>query len=295
MKLPLLLSAVLLLAACDSGISDEPDTIRATTVLTSSTLAPQEAAPKAQGVVRSQAAGQADFEVTPNNVTGEALSVVFPIDPAPDDGIVVFGDGRPDIAPATATLYPFDFAQEVPISANIQIKPSLSDGTTSRVNVLLGYADFSYNQLNGMGRTVRVALADVNGMVRGDKLLDTGGGQFQWLDLDTGAFASSRPANPATIPDIRDFSDPIRPNLVFFPLVANMTTTETIVAADFINASAVDSVIDFNMLGAVTLLGQNTSDLTEAELIEAFTLTQVVNGLGGQTGLEANAFITAVP
>lgn len=291
MKPSILLSALLFLAACDSGISDEPDTIRATTVLTSSTLAPQEAAPK----VRSRAAGQTDFEVTPNNVTGEALSVVFPIDPAPDDGIVVFGDGRPDIAPATATLYPFDFAQEVPISANIQIKPSLSDGTTSRVNVLLGYADFSYNQLDGTPRTVRVALADVDGMVRGDKLLDSGGGQFQWLDLDSGAFTSSRPSNPATIPDIRDFSDPIRPALVFFPLVANMTTTETIVAADFINASAVDSEIDFNMLGAITLLGQNTSDLSAAELIEAFTLTQVVNGLGGQTGLEADAFITAVP
>ncbi|NNE68975.1 MAG: hypothetical protein HKN29_01285 [Rhodothermales bacterium] len=284
----LLLSAIVLLAACDSGISDEPDTIVATTILTSSSLAPQEAAPKLS-------ATQTDIEVTPNNVTGEALSVLFPIDPAPDDGIVVFGDGRPDIAPTTATLFPFDFAQEVPIAANIQIKPTLQDGTTSRVNVLLGYADFSYNQLNGVGRTVRVALADVDGMVRGDKLLDMGGAQFQWFDLDTGAYTATRPANPATIPDIRDFSDPVRPNLEFFPLVANMTSTETIVAAEFINASAIDSEIDFNMLGAITLLGHNTSDLSEEDLIQAFTLTQIVNGLGGATGLEAEASITAVP
>ncbi len=161
--------------------------------------------------------------------------------------------------------------------------------------MLLGYADYAYNQLDGTARVVRVALADVVGMVRGDKLLNTGGGQFQWFDLDTTAFTSTRPANPATIEEIRDFSDPIRPNLVFFPLVVNMTSTEPIVAANFINASSIDSEIDFDMLGAITLVGHNTSDLSPADLIQSFTLTQIVNGLGGATGLEAGAFIIANP
>ena len=293
-RLPILV-LVLLLSACDGGISSESDTILATTVLTSSTLAPQEAAAKAASEKIVGRGGRVDIEVTPNNVTGEALSVLFPVDPAPDDGIVVFGEGRPDIAPTTATLYPFNFENEVPIQANIQIKPTLADGTTSRVNVLLGYADYSYNQLDGTPRVVRVALADVNGMIRGDKLLDTGGGQVQWFDLDTAAFTSTRPTNPATIEEIRDFSDPIRPNLVFFPLVVEMTSTETIIAADFINASSIDSEIDFDMLGAITLLGHNTSDLSPADLIQSFTLTQIVNGLGGASGLEADAYILAIP
>ncbi|MBO6575959.1 MAG: hypothetical protein JJ896_10080 [Rhodothermales bacterium] len=269
--------ALLLLVACDSG-SDEPDSISAQTILTSSTLAPQVAAPKTAGI---------DFEITPSNVTGDALSVLFTIDPAPDDGIVVFGDGRPDIAPSSAQLFPFDFAQEVPINASIQIKPTLADGTSNRAVVLLGYTDFDYIQLDGTERTVRIALADVNGMTRGDKLLAIGSG-FQWFDLDTQSFTSTRPANPVVIPEIRDFSDPIRPNLVFYPLIANLTTPIPITASDFLSASTIDAQLDFTMSGALTLVGHSTSDLTSEELIQAITLTQILGGATAEADGELN-------
>ncbi|MFT4604567.1 MAG: hypothetical protein ACI9W4_001300 [Rhodothermales bacterium] len=292
------LALALTTAACDShdsNDSNEPGDVQAITVLTSSSLAPAEAAPKTPNGTLRQRGSSSDFEVTPSNVTGEILSVVFPIDPAPDDGIVVFGDGRPDIAPTSAQLFPFDFADQLSVDATIQIKPTLSDGTIERVHPLFGYADFAYIQLDGTERVVRIAMASVAGMTRGDKLLDMGGGQFEWYDLDTSSFSATRPANPSVIEEIRDFTDPIRPNLVFYPMVVNLTSTLNVVAAEYLAASTIESEVDFFMGGALTLVGQTTSDLADADLIQSLTLTQMITGFGGQSGFEADATLNPIP
>jgi hypothetical protein len=294
MKQLITLSLLLFVVACDGGGDNSPGTIAATTTLTSSTLAPEAAAPKApRGTTRFRA-GRADFEITPNVVTGQVLSVVFPIDPAPDDGIVVFGNGRPDIAPANAQFFPFDLGDPFAIDAVIEIKPTLANGTVSRVHPIFGFADFSYLQLDDVERTVRVAMGSVNGMTRGDKLLEIGT-EFQWFDLDTGLFTGSRPANPAVIAEIRDFTDPVRPNLVFYPMVVDLTSTLPVTAADFLAASSLESEIDFIMSGALTLMGQTTSTLSEAELIQAFTFTQILVGVGGASGFFADATLVALP
>lgn len=292
MKRILPLLAALALTGCDvvnhgddSGERDGHGSIQATTVLTSSSLA---GSAKARVVARKS--GRTDFELPPSNVSGEVLSVVFPIDPAPDDGIVVFGDGRPDIAAASATLYPFDFLAQLSVNAAINIKPTLADGTVERVHPIFGYADFDFAQQDGTPRTVRVAFADVNGMVRGDKLLAVGTG-FQWLDLDTGALSSTRPANPAVIEPIRDFSDPIRPNMVFFPMTVDLTSTIGVTASDYLNASTVESVVDFYMGNGITLVGQSTSNLSPEDLMQAFTLTQML----GTSGFTADATLAAHP
>ncbi|MFT7553519.1 MAG: hypothetical protein ACI9BV_003854 [Rhodothermales bacterium] len=294
MKHLIALSLLLFVSACDSGGDNEPGAINATTILTSSTLAPEAAAPKARTGTPRLRAGRTDFEVTPSVVTGEVLSVVFPIDPAPDDGIVVFGDGRPDIAATSAQLFAFDLGDPFAINQVIQIKPTLANGTVERVHPIFGYADFTYIQLDGVERTVRVAMGSVNGMTRGDKLLEIGT-QFQWFDLDTGLFTATRPVNPAVIAEIRDFTDPIRPNLVFYPMVVNLTSTIPVTAADFLSASTVESEIDFIMSGALTLVGQTTSSLAEADLIQAFTLTQMLVGVGGASGFLADATLEALP
>ncbi|NNE71863.1 MAG: hypothetical protein HKN29_16080 [Rhodothermales bacterium] len=298
----LTLLLALLLTACDvvNHGDEEPhhghgDGVQATTVLTSSSLATRGSAGKAAGHAVKSASGGTDYLVTPFNVSGEILSVVFPIDPAPDDGIVVFGDGRPDIAPTSATLLPFDLVDHDPVNEFIDIKPTLADGTVERVHPLFGYADFFYDQDDGTPRTVRVAMASVNGMVRGDKLLDMGGGQFFWFDLDTSAFTSARPSNPAVIEAIRDFTDPIRPNLVFFPMVVNLTSTIGVTAADFLAAATVESEVDFYMGNGITLLGQTTSNLTDAETIQSFTLTQMSTGFGGASGFTADAVLNPLP
>jgi hypothetical protein len=303
MKTLSILLLAILVSACDvvshgdegSDGHNEHGDVQATTVLTSSSLATRGAAGKDRGRIVGNATGGSDFVVDPYNVAGEILSVVFPIDPAPDDGIVVFGDGRPDIAPTTAQLLPFDFADQLAVNDFISIKPTLADGTVERVHPLFGYADFFYDQADGTPRTVRVAMASIDTMVRGDKLLDTGGGQFQWYDLDTNTFTSIRPANPSVIEDIRDFTDPIRPNLVFYPMVVNLTSIIGVTAADYLAASAVESVVDFYMGGGITLLGQTTSDLTDSDTIQSFTLTQMMAGFGGQSGFTADAILNPIP
>lgn len=300
--LPILLLAILI-SACDvvnhgdEGSDDHHGhgDVQATTVLKSSSLAIRGSAGKDRARVIQNSTGGSDYVVDPYNVAGEILSVVFPIDPAPDDGIVVFGDGRPDIAPTTAQLLPFDFADQLAVNDFISIKPSLADGTVERVHPLFGYADFSYEQDDLTVRTVRVAMASIDGMVRGDKLLDTGGGQFEWYDLDTNSFSATRPANPSVIEDIRDFTDPIRPNLVFYPMVVNLTSTIGVTAADYLAASTVESEVDFYMGGGVTLLGQTTSNLSDDETIQSFTLTQMMTGFGGQSGFTADAILNPIP
>jgi hypothetical protein len=41
-----------------------------------------------------------NWAITPATISGLALSILFPINGTEDDGVVVFGNGRPDIAPA---------------------------------------------------------------------------------------------------------------------------------------------------------------------------------------------------
>ncbi len=300
MKTLSILLLAILVSACDTvnhgqESNDGRGDVQATTVLKSTSLAIRGAAGKNRARLVQNGVGGADYVVDPYNVAGEILSVVFPIDPAPDDGIVVFGDGRPDIAPTTAQLLPFDLSAQLAVNEFISIKPSLADGTVERVHPLFGYADFFYEQDDLTPRTVRVAMASIDGMVRGDKLLDTGGGQFEWYDLDTNSFTATRPANPSVIEDIRDFTDPIRPNLVFYPMVVNLTSTIGVTAADYLAASAVESEVDFFMGGGVTLLGQTTSNLTDADTIQSFTLTQMIVGFGGQSGFTADATLNAIP
>ncbi|MBO6575957.1 MAG: hypothetical protein JJ896_10090 [Rhodothermales bacterium] len=297
MKRLTILALAFLLTACDAmhelggGDHDHHGDKQAVTILKSTSLA----TPGSHAGKVAHKGSSSDYLETPTNVTGEILSVVFPLDPAPDDGIVVFGDNRPDIALTTATLQSFDLKDPFAINQAIGIKPTLSDGTVERVHPIFGYADFEYEQDDGTMRTVRVAFADVDGMVRGDKLLDMGGGQFDWYDLDTGSFSATRPANPAVIEVIRDFSDPIRPNLEYYPMTVNLNAMLTVVAADYLAASTIESTINFNMGNGITLLGQTSSNLADDVLIQSFTLTQMIVGFGGSTGFNADATLQAHP
>ena len=66
---------------------------------------------------------------------------------------------------------------------------------------------------------------------------------------------STRPNNPAVIEAIRDFTDPIRPLLVFYPLNVFLTSPVTVDPQVVTTASGLDAVVNFSMGGAVTLLG----------------------------------------
>ena len=258
------------------------------TVLTSTSLSGAGSAAQVPAMNLSSA----DVQLTPDNVSGEILSFLFATAGQEDEGISVFGDIRPDIALASAPLYPFDLANQLAVTAQATVKPGFVGGTSEHAVAIFGYADFHLTLASGNQQVVRVSMVELGslGMQRGDKLLADANGTFQWYDMDTQTFTSTRPNNPAVIEVIRDFTDPIRPLLVFYPLNVFLTSPVTLDPQVVTTASGLDAVVNFSMGGAVTLVGQTTSNVTDDVLITSFSLTQVGNW--GNSGLQASATLT---
>ena len=280
--------AFILITGCDSAKDDGIDpTLTATTVFTSSSLSTGKnvSAAKSDGV---------NLYITPGNVAGDAVSLLFAIAGVPDEGIVVFGDARPDIAPATASTFAFDFRSSLPIVSTPSWDTSRPGGQSEHMAVIIAHFDAEFSA-DGTPYTARFALVSNNGMQRGDKLLDTGSG-FQWYDLDAGAFTSTRPSNPARITDIESFSDPIRPQMVFYPFNVFMTNPPlSLLTVDLLSASGLDVVLNFDVNDLLALEGV-TSDvgMTAADVVTALTLTQALDGFGN-SGFEVDASATIIP
>ncbi len=257
------------------------------TVLTSTSLSGAGSAAQVPAMNLSSA----DVQLTPDNVSGEILSFLFATAGQEDEGISVFGDIRPDTAWSSAPLYPFDLANQLAVTTQITVKPGFVGGTSEHAVAIFGYADFHLT-LAGNPQVVRVSMVELGslGMKRGDKLLADTNGTFQWYDMDTQTFTSTRPNNPAVIEAIRDFTDPIRPLMVFYPLNVFLTSPVTLDPQVVTTASGLDAVVDFSMGGAVTLVGQTTWNVTDDVLITSFSLTQIGNW--GNSGLHADAALT---
>jgi len=125
-------------------------------------------------------------------------------------------------------------------------------------------------------------------MKRGDKMLWDGQGSWQWYDMDNQTFTLTRPGNPAVIEVIRDFTDPVHPLLQHYPLNVFLDSHVTLDPQVVTTASGVDAVVNFSMGGAVTLVGQTTSNVTDDVLITSFSLTQVIANWA-DSGLQAAA------
>ena len=265
--------------------------LTARTVLTSTSLSGDGSAAQVAAVRLSGA----DFQLTPDNVSGEILTFMFATAGRQDEGISVFGElERPDTAWGSAPLYPFDLAptNQLAITTQIMVQPGFVGGTSEHAIAIFGYADFHLTLASGNQQVVRVSMVELGslGMQRGDKLLADANGTFQWYDMDTQTFTSTRPNNPAVIEAIRDFTDPIRPLMVFYPLNVFLTSPVTLDPQVVTTASGLDAVVDFSMGGAVTLVGQTTWNVTDDVLITSFSLTQVGNW--GNSGLHADAALT---
>ncbi len=245
--------------------------------------------------VASVTASDDGLVVTPDNVTGEVLSLLFAIDNTLDDGVVIFGNNRPDVAPASSDLEDYDLANPCAINSTINNRPDIPGGTSSTLLLLFGYMDMHFT-LDGDSKIVRVALASVSGMTRGDKLLfDTASNSYLWYDLDASAFSATRPSNPAVIEEIRDFFDPIRPNMVFYPVQGDLVTPEPMVKADLVAASSIDVVLDFLMTGAILLESQtDASAVSDATLVTSLTLSQVGSSTG-ESGIGVDSDVALNP
>lgn len=263
--------------------------INSSTVLRSSDLVQGSSAQSAPAVSDTTEG----LRITPSNVTGKVLSLLFPIDGKEDEGVVVFGNYRPDIAPADSELFPFDMADQLAVSGTVQLKPGFGGGPATSMILLFGYLDIQF-ELEGQTKLVRVALASVEGMQRGDVLLwfDSSGssaqslpsgsspeptsadGEFRWYDLDTNSFVSERPGNPVVIAAIRDFFDPIRPEMVFYPISGQTTRTLDLGANVFENAISMNVVLDFALSQFIVLEDQHDpSAIDDAALVQSFNLS----------------------
>lgn len=243
------------------------------------------------------------YEITPDNVTGTVLSLLFATDGLDDEGLVIFGNERPDIAPADSDLIDFDLAEPEPIQAVVQLKPGYVGGQSSLFVMLFGYMDMHFT-FNGQPKVVRIAMADHDDMQRGDKLLlDPTTGDFRWYDNVTGTFVTERPDDPAAIEFIRDYVDPIRPDLVFHPLNVEVLDPIDVDATELAAADTIDVELDFVLQDAIVLVGElDPSGVTDEELITAFDLSQTASALDpadgsgfGDSGFIVDAEVVLTP
>ena len=289
-RIPILLCIALLVAGCDVFGSKDDDSfeLEARTVLTSSSLQAGKTAD-----LTAYSDGSNVF-LTPSNVAGEAMSLLFAIAGVPDEGIVIFGDNRPDIAPANSPTYPFNFGTQQAIVSSPSFDPSRPGGLSEHMAVIFSHLDFTFS-VNSQSYTVRIALVSNNGMQRGDKLMLVGS-SYEWYDLDQNAFTSTRPSNPARITEIENFVDSVRPNMVFYPFNAFMTNQPlSMLTADLAGASGLDIVLNFNVQDMLVLEGvTSTNSLGADGMIQLLTVRQVTEGFGN-SGLQVNASATILP
>ncbi len=235
----------------------------------------------------------------PYNINGEALSLLFATASQVDEGLVVFGDMRPDIAPSTANLYPFDFADQLAITSDVIVKPGYVGGDIQHMVSTFGFINI-FVVIDGVDRTLRLALSDYNigsdTYVRGDVLLqDTVTNIFRFYDLTNSLFANARPTNPYVIEEIRDFYDPIRPNMVYYPLNVFLDSTLNFDPVAITAADSIDVVVDFFVDNFVILQNQNsTVGISDSAIINSFEISQNILGYGN-SGLTAHALFTLVP
>jgi len=230
--------------------------------------------------------------ITPINVSGNALSVLFALSDYEDAGIVIFGNGRPDIAPADAQTFPFNMADPLVISDSVGVDPTMPSGDSRHMVALFSYMDFEFSTPNAVTHTIRVAMVDVDDMQRGDKLYDTGGGQFQFYDLNSNTFSATRPSNPARISEIELFTDPIRPDLVFYPINVSLDSAVYFNKDSLAIATGIDADVDFTVTQSV-VLENLTSNFSADSVITHFNLRQISSDFE-ETGFQASATVELV-
>lgn len=263
-----------------------------TTNLTSSSLAAA-AALRAQGITISGTREGSNWLITPTKISGKILSLVLPVNGQEDEGIVPFGQGRPDIAPAQSTLYDFDLSQVTSLYTPIVgLKPGYSGGTCSQIILLFGYFDVEFLQ-GSIAKKIRFCYGDTTPYVRGDKLLYNANGaatgKYYWYSTTEGFVSETadRPSNAVANAYVRDFSDPIRPAMHYYMLGAQLRNNTDYDGAvrntvnlgkNIVEDHVLTFTINFDVQNAV-LFSNVTSEaaflaLSDAGLIQQFDMEQ---------------------
>ena len=285
----------------------------ASTKLTSSSLVAASAL-RAQGITIAGSLEGDNWIIPPTGISGKVLSVVLPVNDQEDEGIVPFGDGRPDIAPAQATLYDFDLSEITTLSKDsIGIKPGFVGGNCEQILLIFGYFDVEFLQ-GASTKKIRMCYGDSDAYTRGDKLLLNAEGEttdsFYWYNTTSSAFVvetDTRPDYPSVNELVRDFSDSVRPNMHYYLLGAQLTNNTDYDGAqkDYITLSKaivedndLSFTVDFDMQNTVVFTSCTSEAqfeaLSDAELIEKFDMKQNVSGWG-DTELYCSVSFEATP
>ncbi|MEK7377025.1 MAG: hypothetical protein AABZ57_07710, partial [Candidatus Margulisiibacteriota bacterium] len=235
--------------------------------------------------------------ITPKKISGKIMSVVFPVGGSEDEGVVPFGSGRPDIAPANSILYDFDLSSTTTLRKEIiSLKPGFKGGKCNGILLMFGYFDVEFLQ-GTSAKKIRFVYGDSDPYVRGDKLLYNANGaatgKFYWYDTSAENFVietAVRPAAPFVNTFVRDYSDPIRPNMHYYLLgaqlknnvdydhsVKNYITLDRPVVED----TELFFTVDFDVQNCVVFTGAASeaefNGLSDAQLLQKFDMKQNVS------------------
>lgn len=212
--------------------------------------------------------------VTPAKITGKVSSVFFPINDVEDEGIVVYGYYRPDLATSLTELKDFDLSTTTRLSGIISKKPGYKGGDASIILMQYGYFDVYFTQGSPAAeRVVRFAYATTGSYTKGDILIKNNStGNFEWLDSSTGALETTRPTNALRNSTISSWVDPSHPTEVYFPLMAKVSPAVSLTGSlvennnltftldfDYANSllfSGISSEAEFNNLTSAGLIGR---------------------------------------
>lgn len=231
----LLLSALLLTATSCGKLT--PFFGSSTTSMTSSTFSGL----SANSITKQGTYESGFWKESPTKITGKVVSVFFPIDNTVDEGIVVYGYYRPDIAPDNAGLLNFDLSTVTRLSGIISKKPGYVGGKAGIIMMQYSYFDVHFTRGN-TEEVIRFCYGTTDPQKRGDVMYKDTDGQFKWLDTTSNSWATTRPANPQKIDFIANYQGgPDHPDEKYFPLAGKVTSP-----SDGVNLPA--SLIDNNDL-----------------------------------------------
>ncbi len=164
---------------------------------------------------------------TPSKISGEVVTVFFPINNTSNEGVVVYGDNRPDLAPENhPALKSFDLSTvNTLVQSPLSVPPWYQGGKASIIMMLYSYFDVTFSH-NSIEEVVRFCYGTSNPYKRGDVLLkNKTTGIFEWLNISTNAFTSTRPTNPLTLDFIANFQGgPDHPDEKYFPLAGKVSS-----------------------------------------------------------------------
>lgn len=211
------------------------------------------------------------WAVTPAKITGKVASVFFPINQTEDEGIVVYGYYRPDLATSLTELKDFDLSTTTRLSGIISQKPGYKGGDASIILMQYGYFNVYFTQGSPEAeRIIRFCYATTGPYTKGDILIKyTSSDDFKWLNADTGSLESTR-VNPVMNSTIKNWVDPSHPTEVFFPLMAKVTPAVSLTGS-LVENNNLTFTLDFDYADSLLFEGITTqaefNNLTSAQLI----------------------------